>query len=104
MSGYEQGDLLAQQGMDAAVAGADEGWLRAAKQELAALIQSRQPWTTDIVWFRLEALGVETPEPRALGGLIRSAARAGLIVQRGYTPSTRPECHARPVSVWQAAA
>jgi hypothetical protein len=98
--GYEQGDLLAQEAMQAAEDHADEGWLRAARQEIAALAASGEPWTTDHVWYRLEQLGVTTREPRALGALIRKAARDGLIRQQGYTPTTRPEAHARPIPVW----
>lgn len=96
----EQGDLFAQAAMDAAEAAADEGWLRAARGELKALIEAGEPWTTDHIWYRLEQLGVTTHEPRALGALIRQAAKAGLIVRRGYTPTTRPEAHARPIPIW----
>lgn len=97
---HVQGDLLAQEAMDAAEAGADEGWLRAARLELAALAASGLPWTTDFIWFRLEALGVSTREPRALGSVIRKAQRDGLIRQVGYRPTTRPEAHARPIPVY----
>lgn len=100
MNGYTQGDLLAQQAQDAAEAHADEGWLRAARQQIAALAASGEPWTTDHVWYRLELLGVATHEPRALGALIRKAARDGLIRRQGWTPTTRPEAHARPIPVW----
>lgn len=100
MSGFEQGDLLADEGMRAAEAGADEGWLRAAKHVVWQLIREGQPWTTDLIWYRLEDLGVTTSEPRALGAVIRSAQRNGFIRQVGYRPTTRPEAHARPIPVW----
>ena len=100
MSSFEQGDLLAQAAMDAAEAAADEGWLRCARSELKALIEAGEPFTTDHIWYRLERLGVTTHEPRALGALIRQAAKASLIQRQGYTPTTRPEAHARPIPVW----
>ena len=96
------GEALAQEGMSRAEDNADEGWLRAARLELAALIQAAEPFTTDHIWYRLERLGVHTHEPRALGALIRQAAKAGLIQRISYTPTTRPEAHARPIPVWQA--
>lgn len=96
----EQGDLLAEIGMAAAEAGAHEGWLRAARHTIGCLIAEGVPFTTDTVWFRLEALGVKTSEPRALGSLMRSATKSGLIRQGGYVKTTRPEAHARPIPVW----
>ena len=96
------GEALAQEGMRRAEDNADEGWLRAARLELSALISGGEPWTTDTIWYRLERLGVRTHEPRALGALIRQAAKAGLIQRSGYTPTTRPEAHARPIPVWVA--
>lgn len=97
-----QGDLLADEGAQRAMSGADEGWLRAAKHVVWQLIQEGQPWTTDQIWYRLEALGVTTQEPRALGAVVRSAQRKGFIQQVGYRPTTRPEAHARPIPIWLA--
>lgn len=102
MSGFEQGDLLADEGMARAEAGADEGWLRAAKHVVWQLIREGQPFTTDVVWYRLEALGVSTSEPRALGAVIKAASAGGFLRSTGvYDKSTRPECHSRPVLRWQ---
>lgn len=96
-----QGDLLAQDGMDRAEDHADDTWLLAAKRVVWDLIQLGQPFTTDAVWERLDALGVRTHEPRALGAVMRAAASAGYLTNTGsYFKSQRPDCHSRPVPLW----
>ena len=101
MSAYEQGDLLATEGMNRAADAADEGFIRAAKHAVWQLIQQGQPFTTDEVWFLLDATGAVTREPRALGAVIKAAKDAGFITASGnYRKTVRPEAHSRPVMVW----
>jgi hypothetical protein len=61
-------------------------------------------FTTDDIWQQLSETSLPTPhEPRALGALMIAAHRAGLITPTDrYRQSKRPECHARPIRVWQA--
>lgn len=61
-------------------------------------------FTTDDIWQALSETSLPTPhEPRALGALMIAAQRAGLIAPTDrYRQSKRPECHARPIRVWQA--
>lgn len=61
-------------------------------------------FTTDDIWQALSETSLPTPhEPRALGALMIAAQRAGLITPTDrYRQSQRPECHARPIRVWQA--
>ena len=61
-------------------------------------------FTTDDIWRELATAPLPTPhEPRALGALMVAAHRAGLIAPTDrYRQSKRPECHARPIRVWQA--
>ena len=61
-------------------------------------------FTTDDIWQALSEASLPTPhEPRALGALMIAAHRAGLITPTDrYRQSKRPECHARPIRVWQA--
>jgi len=61
-------------------------------------------FTTDDIWQALSETSLPTPhEPRALGALMIAAQRAGLIAPTDrYRQSQRPECHARPIRVWQA--
>ena len=49
---------------------------------------------------------VELPpsiDPRCLGGVPGSLARAGIIRSLGYAKSARPERHASPIQVWTLA-
>lgn len=83
---------------------ANQNWVRIATNVICDLAFSRQSFTTDDVWTVLETAypSVTTQEPRALGPLMRSAARQGLIrATGGYIPSTRPACNARPIMVWE---
>ena len=75
-------------------------WMKAAKRIVWQLAQTREPFTTDIVWSRLEQLGVSTHEPRAMGAVMLAAVRAGFIAAQGYVKTTRPEAHCRPIPVY----
>ncbi|MFZ4431659.1 MAG: hypothetical protein ACOYOQ_00530 [Microthrixaceae bacterium] len=79
---------------------ADTDWKAVARTVVAALAAAGEPFTTDEVWGALDAQGVETHERRALGAIITAAARDGKIERVGFRVSTRPECHARPITVW----
>ncbi len=39
--------------------------------------------------------------PKCLGAVPGTLAKAGILQRTGYRPTDRPEAHARPVSVWQ---
>ena len=62
-------------------------------------------FTTDDIWEQLKTSPLPTPhEPRALGAVMIAVQRCGIITATDkYRQSTRPECHARPIRVWQAA-
>ena len=94
----------AQDAADEAIArvaeAADQAWMDRVLQWVC-----EQPhgttFTTDDVWAAADRWAVTTGEPRALGAVMRRAAKAGLTVATAeYRPSVRPECHARPVRVW----
>lgn len=82
----------------------DPEWQTPAEQAIAWLARSRETFTTDDVWQHLYQHGHTFPhEPRAMGALMRNAARAGLITASDRViPSQRPECHRRPVRVWRS--
>lgn len=90
----------------ARVAAAAPGdWMEAAREVVDRLASTGRQFTTDDVWLHLGTMDVDVPdEPRAMGAVIRDAAKAGEIVPtHRYVRSTRPECHCRPVMVWQGA-
>lgn len=89
--------------IDVAEQHADTQWLAQADAIVFRFAAGARPFTTDDVWAELTRTGVTTHEPRALGAVLRRFSKVGTIVPIGYRPSTRPECHGRPVRVWVSA-
>lgn len=90
---------------------ADREWKNAALAAVKKVRFAFEEFTTDHVWQQLDAWAKagfcahETHEPRALGAVMQSAKKLGLIVPTDkHTLSVRKECHARPVRVWKRAA
>lgn len=76
-------------------------WRTALRHVVETLARRGGEFSTDDVWSRLDG---QPPEPRVLGATMMSLARAGVIRRTGkWVPSARPECHARPVAVWEGA-
>lgn len=81
---------------------ADAAWKRHVMKVIHGLATERSRFTTDDVWARLDP-DHGTHEPRAMGAMMRQAAKAGIITPTdAYEQSARPECHARPVRVWES--
>lgn len=77
-----------------------EAWLEDAGFIISALARTREEFTTDDIWARLN--GLEPPDCRAMGAAMRRAKREGLIDKTGeYRESRRAGCHCRPVAVWR---
>jgi hypothetical protein len=75
------------------------GLMRRAQRALLQVLLARGRATVDDV-RRL----VDCPEgvcPKVFGAMAGELARARIIEQDGFAKSTRPEAHARPVSVWR---
>lgn len=92
----------AQAAMDAAPA----EWVAAARTAvLRASVLYPHGFDADHVWDELERLDAgRPPEPRALGGVMKSLAREGRIRNTGhYRRSRRAVNHKRPIPVWRAA-
>lgn len=80
---------------------ADPEWKDVAR-ELVLSIEPGIEFTTDRVWSLLDERGATTHEPRALGAIMRALALRGEIENtKRYQPSSRPECHARPIPTWR---
>ncbi len=83
-------------------AGADEDWLRHALNAVENCAMRMVHFTTDDVWDRLTNLE-HPPEPRALGAVMREAAKRGWVETTDrIRKSTRVACHGRPVRVWKS--
>lgn len=99
--------LVSTPGADHAVstagANANPEWVQRARDVITTLAATREEFTTDDVWARLDGRA-ETHERRALGAVVRWAEREGLIRKTDrYLPSTRAECNGRPIAVWASA-
>lgn len=88
------------QALDRVEANADEAWLANALGVVRELAKDGHEFTSDDVWRRVPAAA----EPRALGAVMTTASKRGLIKETGrYQNSIRPVCHKRPVKIWKGA-
>jgi hypothetical protein len=82
---------------------ANEEWVGAAADIVARLAAAKKTFTTDDVWEELAKLDVRTHEPRAMGAVMSAAKRMKMVSSTStYVISTRPECHSRPIRVWES--
>lgn len=83
---------------------ADQDWKVEARQAVLHAAAHRAEFTTDYVWWLLDQREVLPPhEPRALGAIMRKAAREGLIQRSDrVVESVRPANHRRPIAVWRS--
>lgn len=95
------GAILRDDGIRRADEHADRDWKDAAYAAVVELAHRRQVFTTDSVH---EIIGdVSTHEKRAMGAIMRRAARDGLIVATDrYVASDRSEAHRNPKRVWRS--
>ncbi len=84
---------------------ANQLWALQALQVVEMLSLTRSDFTTDDVWEWMNQLHptMTTHEPRAMGAVMRKASAKRLCVPtERYVKSLRPECHRRPVPIWQS--
>lgn len=83
---------------------ASKVWTALALATVLDIANNKAEFTTDDVWEALNQLGAEDPhESRAIGAVMRNAAKDGLIRPTDrYLPSQRVACHRRPVRVWHS--
>lgn len=77
------------------------GWLRRARRMLLLRLLAGGTATADDVHDICPP--PEGIDPTVCGAVPRDLARSGIIARAGYAPSTRPEAHARPITVWRLA-
>lgn len=99
-----QGSTAADAAAQAAEDAADPAWRWAAKVFLREAIRSGEPFTSADITERLRESGFSTRDGRALGAIIRSASRAGLIKPTGRVlTSPLPDHHSGLSREWVAA-
>jgi hypothetical protein len=98
------GTQLRDQALVDVAVNADPDWWQHAVNIVQDIAATSFDFTTDDIWCELERRSIATPhEPRAIGAVVVAVKRLGLIAPTNrYRPSSRPECHARPIRVWQA--
>ena len=92
------GETLRDEAIARVAANAPEGWIDSAVNAIRHLALTRTNINSDDIW----PLVVAPPEPRAMGAAFQEAARRGIIRKTDrVVASSRPECHRRPVAVWE---
>lgn len=82
---------------------ASDDWKRIALDAIHRCALSMPTFTTDDVWRVLVETDARTHEPRALGALMRTAARKGWICDAGASQkSDQVSCHGRKKAVWRS--
>jgi hypothetical protein len=78
-----------------------EAVIRRAQRALLTVLLETGSATADDVRKLVELpLGIG---PKCFGAVPLPLARAGIIFRDGYTPTSRPTAHARPLSIWRLA-
>ena len=94
----DAGTQLRDQAIDRAESAAPDEWSEAALTVVHDLSLHRPWFTTDHVWERIEE--AEPPEPRAMGAVMRHAAREGWVrATPQHVLTDRPKAHRRPIRV-----
>lgn len=95
-----EGQRLKEEAIDRVERNAAEEWKRVAYEAVRMVCNQRQEFTTDDVWRLLRD---KPDEPRAMGAIMRQAARSGLCYKTDRViESAIPTCHRRPVAVWRS--
>lgn len=84
---------------------ANADWAEAAYLACRIVAEQNDHFTTDNVWGVMELFFPQyaTHERRAMGAVMRRLVRENIIRSTShYTKSSRPECHARPLAVWES--
>jgi hypothetical protein len=88
--------------IDQAAENANDDFIKAAKQAVMICVDRGREFTTDDIWQLLDGWGITTHENRALGSVMQSASRKGLITNTYRTQKTvRPSNHSRPITIWE---
>lgn len=80
----------------------DMEWRQAATKRVHQLVSSQKTFTSEAVLVWLEENGYKTKDKRALGHIMQTFAKNGIIRAKGYTQALRPERHKAPVRVWES--
>ena len=91
------------EGMDRAKRHADPHWWQCMIESTRAICRQQPYFNADdvVAMCRTNHPNASTHERRAVGPVIRDAARLGHCEPTDqWTPSTQPQCHKRPMRTW----
>jgi hypothetical protein len=99
----DPGQLALEDALIRVANGANPKWVAAAIDALAHVASRLPEVTADDVWDELAGKDVDTPNGKAMGNIMRNAARAGLITRTDRTVKTRrPTRNRGDVRVWRS--
>lgn len=97
-------EVEAEIGMATAHNAADVRWVKLARWWIEQYAAHGKPFTAEDILNSLADISVDTAERRALGSIMRGAARDGLIRPTGqWKAGTRVQSHSRPNREWVGA-
>jgi hypothetical protein len=76
----------------------DPTWAEAAESIIVELARTGRHFTSDDIMEHLTDVETETPDPRALGPIVKRALSRQWIARTGYEPSRRR--HGTPIAVY----
>lgn len=97
---FDQVERAKQQGIETAYQYADLDWKAIAASAVRHCALTMPEFSTNDVWEVINKTGVTTHTNRALGAVMQSAARSGMVRKVGYIGSKL--AHASPVTLWQS--
>lgn len=99
----DEGQMNLDAALERVEAHADAEWKQAALEAVRLCARQMPEFTTDQIWKVLDRTDYGTHEPRAMGAIMRQAVGLGWVKPTNqYRTSDRPECHKRPVKVWDS--
>lgn len=99
---FDQSQRSKQQGIEVSYRNTTSYWKAEAGEALQILCKQKNFITSEDVIVLLEKAGITTGNNKALGAIIQSAHRAGLIKPTGdWKTSQLKRRHGAPVRVWQ---
>jgi hypothetical protein len=104
VSDPDEGEARKKDGMDRVEAHANPVWSALADDVVHYLARRQKTLTTDDVWARIAQVSpVVTRDNRAMGPVMRRAARAGWVVKTDSTEKTdRPKANRRDIRIWKS--
>lgn len=97
---FDQVERKKQEGIEVAYQYANVDWKQIASDSVRQCAMTMPEFSTNDVWYLINRTGITTRTNRALGAIMQSAARSGMIRKQGYIASGK--AHNSPIILWQS--